>query len=165
MEQLQFVFSSKWSYKIIEHFIKYNFINFKIISQIFDKILNKNPDLANKIKVIKGDVLEKDLGISDNDRNEIISNVDVIFHCAANVRFDQPLRPMVEMNLAGTQKLLQLAEMVHNLKVFVHVSTSYCHCNFDVLEEAGYEPPHDPLGILHMVRTLDDKSLAKVTPE
>lgn len=110
-------------------------------------------------------MLEKDLGISDNDRNEIISNVDVIFHCAANVRFDQPLRPMIEMNLAGTHKLLQLAEMIHNLKVFIHVSTSYCHCNFDVLEEAAYDPPHDPLGILHMVRTLNDQSLAKVTPE
>lgn len=106
----------------------------------------------------------ENLGISDNDRNEIISKIDIIFHCAANVRFDQTLRSAVEMNTGGTLRMLQLAEKISQLKVFVHVSTSYCHCNEDILEERSYPPPHDPLGILQMARSLDEKFVKKITP-
>lgn len=94
--------------------------------QIFNNILEKNPDVIKKIHVIKGDVMEDKLGMSPEDRDYLITNVEVIFHCAANVRFDQPLRPMIQMNVSGTLKVLQLAEEMINLKVFVHVSTSYC---------------------------------------
>lgn len=94
--------------------------------QIFTKILEKNPEIVNKIEFIKGDVLEDSLGIMNDDRDHLISNVDIVFHCAANVRFDQPLRPMIEMNVLGTFKVLKLAEKMVNIKLFVHVSTSYC---------------------------------------
>lgn len=33
---------------------------------------------------------------------------------------------MVQMNVMGTQKVLNLATKILNLKVFVHVSTTYC---------------------------------------
>lgn len=131
---------------------------------IFDKILKLNPAVLNKIKIIKGDVLEKDLGICQNDMQELISNVEVVFHCAANVRFDQPLKPMIEMNVGGTHKVLQLAEKLNNLKVVVHVSTSYCQCNYNVLEERAYPSPNDPFEMLEMVRKLDDKTLEQLTP-
>lgn len=39
-----------------------------------------------KIKTIKGDVSLDGLGIDAADRMQLITNVDVIFHCAANVR-------------------------------------------------------------------------------
>ncbi|XP_055849110.1 putative fatty acyl-CoA reductase CG5065 [Episyrphus balteatus] len=131
---------------------------------IFDGILKTNPDVINKVKVIKGDVLEKNLGICDSDLQELISKVDIVFHCAANVRFDQPLRPMIEMNVGGTQKVLQLAEKLNNLKVLIHVSTSYCQCNQDVLEEKAYRPPNNSYEILEMVETLNDKALEQITP-
>lgn len=125
----------------------------------------KNPEIINKIKVVKGDVLEDDLGLSHNDINELASNVDVIFHCAANVRFDQPLRPMIQMNVAGTLKVLKLAEKMPNLKVLVHVSTSYCQCNETVLEERAYLAPQDPFKIMDLVETMDDNALAEITPK
>lgn len=94
-----------------------------------------------------------------------MENVNVVFHCAANVRFDQPLRQAVEMNTVGTHRALQLAEGIKNLKVFVHVSTSYCHCNEDVLEEHAYPSPHNPIGIIHMIRSLNDGLLEQITPK
>ncbi|XP_055904103.1 putative fatty acyl-CoA reductase CG5065 isoform X2 [Eupeodes corollae] len=131
---------------------------------IFDKVFKRDPHVLKKIKIIKGDVLEKGLGICDSDLHELISKVDIIFHCAANVRFDQPLRPMIEMNVGGTHKMLQLAEKLTNLKVVVHVSTSYCQCNESILEERPYQPPNDPHEILAMVRSLDENALQEVTP-
>uniref|UniRef100_A0A0A1XHC5 Fatty acyl-CoA reductase n=1 Tax=Zeugodacus cucurbitae TaxID=28588 RepID=A0A0A1XHC5_ZEUCU len=131
---------------------------------IFNKILTENPDIVNKIQVIKGDILEQNLGLSANDTNELISNVEIIFHCAANVRFDQPLRPMVQMNVVGTLKLLQLAEKMAGLQVIIHVSTSYCQCNESVLEERAYPAPQNPYDIIKMVEEMSDDALQEITP-
>lgn len=64
---------------------------------------------------------------------------------AANVRFDQPLKPAIKMNTGGTLNVLNLACSFENLKVFTHVSTSYCHCDVSELEEKLYKSPQDPL--------------------
>ncbi|XP_017960336.1 putative fatty acyl-CoA reductase CG5065 [Drosophila navojoa] len=132
---------------------------------IFSKLLEKNPDIVNKVRVVKGDVLEPDLGLDANDINTLASNVEIVFHCAANVRFDQPLRPMVNMNVLGVLKVLQLAEKMANLQALVHVSTSYCQCNESVLEERAYPAPQNPFDIIHMVETMDDAGLAEITPK
>ncbi|XP_030370365.1 putative fatty acyl-CoA reductase CG5065 [Scaptodrosophila lebanonensis] len=131
---------------------------------IFNQLLETNPDIVNKVHVVKGDVLEPDLGLSADNINTLSSTVEVVFHCAANVRFDQPLRPMVRMNVAGTLKLLRLAEKMKNLQALVHVSTSYCQCNESVLEERAYPAPQNPFAIIEMVDTMDDAALAEITP-
>lgn len=126
--------------------------------------MDVNPDILNKVHVIKGDLLEDDLGINIDERKHLITNIEIIFHCAANVRFDQPLRPMVEMNVVGTLKLLMLAEKMENLKSFAYVSTTYCQCNESVLEEHAYPAPQNPYEIIEMIKTLNDQSLAEITP-
>lgn len=131
---------------------------------IFDNIIKASPNVLNKVKIIKGDILEDGLGISQIDLQELISKVDIVFHCAANVRFDQPLKPMIEMNVGGTQKVLELALKLNNLKVVVHVSTTYCQCKHNTLEERAYQPPNDPYEILEMVRNLDNSKLEQLTP-
>nr|XP_014092579.2 putative fatty acyl-CoA reductase CG5065 [Bactrocera oleae] len=131
---------------------------------IFNKILKENADIVNKIQVIKGDVLEQNLGLNTNDTNVLVSNVEVIFHCAANVRFDQPLRPMVQMNVVGTLKLLQLAEKMASLQVIIHVSTSYCQCNESVLEERAYPAPQNPYDVIKIVEEMSDDALQEITP-
>ncbi|XP_055382887.1 putative fatty acyl-CoA reductase CG5065 [Condylostylus longicornis] len=134
--------------------------------EVFQRLLenNNNSKIFNKIKLIKGDILETELGLDELDHNELIENVDIVIHCAANVRFDQPLKQIIEMNLGGTEKMLKLAEKIRNLKVFTHVSTSYSHCKEDVLEEREYEIDHDPLEILEMCRSLDNDVLNRMTP-
>lgn len=132
---------------------------------VFDKIRNENPSQLEKIQIVKGDVTSDGLGLSENDENELIENVNLIFHCAANVRFDQPLRGAVNFNTKGTYRVLQLAEKMKRLDVFVHVSTAYCHCNEDVLEERFYPATENPYGIMEMVDMLNDETLAVVTPK
>ncbi|XP_061400774.1 fatty acyl-CoA reductase 1 [Musca vetustissima] len=132
---------------------------------IFNNILELYPEIGKKIFVIGGDVLEDNLGIKHEDREHLIQTIDVVFHCAANVRFDQPLRPMVQMNVMGTQKVLELATQMENLKVFVHVSTTFCQCNEPFVEERAYSAHRNPYEIIDMVKLMNDDELAKVTPE
>jgi len=131
---------------------------------VFHNLLEKYPAITEKIKIMKGDILQKRLGLNEEDENELLSNVNVIFHCAANVRFDQPLKPMIQMNVAGTLKVINLAKKMMFLNVIVYVSTSYCQCNERVLEERAYSVPHNPFVILEMVEKLDENSLKKITP-
>ena len=57
------------------------------------------------------------------------SQVDVIFHGAATVRFDEPLKTAVEINVRGTREMFKLARGCTKLKAFVHVSTAYRYGN------------------------------------
>lgn len=123
-----------------------------------------NPKQFDKIKPIRGDVSVDSLGISAEDEQTLASNVTVVFHCAANVRFDQPLKEAVNLNTLGTKRVITLAEKMPNLKVFVHVSTAYCQCNEEVLEERAYKAPHNPLGIATMSQLLDNEILDALTP-
>jgi alcohol-forming fatty acyl-CoA reductase len=133
--------------------------------QVFDEIRQRNPKQLDKVRVLRGDVTIDDLGLSERDLNEVVKNVSVIFHCAANVRFDQTLKGAVNFNTFGTIRLLKVAEQIKNLKVFVHVSTAYCQCNEDVLLEQHYPAPHNPDGIIQMTKLLDDDILTQITPK
>lgn len=52
-----------------------------------------------------------------------------------------------------------------NLEVFVHVSTAYCHCQEEVLEEKFYATDMDVYELLEMTKTMSDKELKKITPK
>ena len=39
-----------------------------------------------------GDVSHEKLGLSDDDQAFLVENTDVVFHLAATIRFDAPLR-------------------------------------------------------------------------
>lgn len=59
----------------------------------------------------------ENLGLSDEDIKEMASCVSVVFHCAANVRFDQPLKGACNMNTQGTFRCLTVAENFKKLDV------------------------------------------------
>lgn len=85
--------------------------------QVFDNIRTTNPKQLLKIRTIKGDVSVDGLDMNETDRRELIEQISVIFHCAANVRFDQPIKDAVNMNTLGTSRMLKLAEEMTHLQV------------------------------------------------
>ncbi len=50
------------------------------------------PDYKNKLVAINGDLSEPNLGISEQDRTLLADNVNIVFHSAATVRFDEPIK-------------------------------------------------------------------------
>lgn len=57
------------------------------------------------------------MGISESDIKELASCVSIIFHCAANVRFDQHLKGALNMNTQGTLRAMTVAENFKRLDV------------------------------------------------
>lgn len=105
------------------------------------------------------------LNLCQNDENELIETCEIVIHCAANVRFDQTLKQAVNFNTCGTHRLLKLAERMQKLKVFSHVSTAYCQCNENHLEERFYPAPENPYGIIEMTQLLKEDLLESITPK
>lgn len=132
---------------------------------VFDNLRKNCPDVLSKVKAVSGDVSADGLEMSKTDSAMLIDEINILFHCAANVRFDQTLRDAVNFNTLGTLRVLKLAEKMKKLEVFLHVSTSYCHCNESVLEERYYEAIENPFGVIDMVEALKDETLDTITPK
>lgn len=87
---------------------------------IFDRIKEEQPHLMEKLYPIRGDLTTLDkMGMSEEDYTLLCENVHVIYHCAASVRFDDPLKTAIFLNAIGTQQMLELAENTKNLKVLL----------------------------------------------
>ncbi|XP_058793887.1 fatty acyl-CoA reductase 1-like [Phymastichus coffea] len=110
---------------------------------VFKRLREEHPDFKSKVTIVKGDLMAENLGMSDEDRATIQDRVSVIYHNAANVKFDVRASVSLRCNVLGTKKMLELARDCANLKVFVYVSTAYSHLYKKDIEEQFYPPPAD----------------------
>jgi thioester reductase-like protein len=73
--------------------------------------------MISKIQIIPGDCSLERLGISDEDRKLVTDKVDLIYHCAASIRFDEKLKKAINLNTRGTLEMINLSLECKNLKV------------------------------------------------
>ena len=95
-------------------------LNFLLL-QVFSKLRHDNPEVFEKAIPIKGDVMKPRLGLSDEDIDLLSAEVSVVFHSAATVNFDEPMRVALQMNVLGTKRILELSRKMKNLVVSVDV--------------------------------------------
>ncbi|XP_052749061.1 putative fatty acyl-CoA reductase CG5065 [Galleria mellonella] len=132
---------------------------------VFSHIKDDYPKRLDKLQVIPGDILAEGLGISIEDRDLLQRECQILFHCAACVRFDMFIRDAINLNTLGTKKVLDLADGMKELEVFIHVSTSYCRCEVEVLEEKVYPSKHNYEDVMESVRWMDDDLLHHLEPK
>ncbi len=98
------------------------------IFQIF-VLLNKDKDKYQKrLTVIEGDLQKPNLGLCENERQKLTENVEIVFHAAADVRFDENLKDSIETNVRGTRDIINMAKEMRFLEVLVYVSTAFANC-------------------------------------
>lgn len=66
---------------------------------------------------LAGDCQMAGLGLKLTDRQTIVNNIDIVFHAAATVRFDEKLKLAIDINVHGTKDVLELAKQMTKLKV------------------------------------------------
>ncbi|XP_013175716.1 PREDICTED: fatty acyl-CoA reductase 1-like [Papilio xuthus] len=135
---------------------------------VFDGLKKMQPNFVDKIEAIEGDIAETRLGINDNNWNRLIEEVNVIFHMAAVVRFDAPLKSTVLSNVRGTREAIRLGKCCKLLRSFVYVSTAYSHATRSrigtEISEDFHESPASPDALIQLVETLDEDKLNEATP-
>lgn len=99
--------------------------------KIFNDLKTSNPECLKKIKIVEGDLMKPCLGLNEEDKEILKDEVNMILHSAATVRFDEPLKRAVRVNLTSLRELLDIALQTKNLKVIKeHI------CNY--LQEYSY---------------------------
>jgi fatty acyl-CoA reductase len=80
-----------------------------------------------------------ELGLQPADKDVLIQRVNIVFHSAATVRFNEPLKVAVNLNTRGTDRMLDLCKRMTNLISIVHVSTAYSNADRVEVKELIYE--------------------------
>ncbi|XP_031622375.1 fatty acyl-CoA reductase wat-like [Contarinia nasturtii] len=130
----------------------------------FERLRETVPKFRHKIVALEGDCALAGFGLKITDRQTLLSNVNIVFHCAATVRFDEKLRLALNINVHGTRELLELCTHMEHLQVVMHVSTAYSNCHLRFIEEKFYNYPFHFDDLSRMIEKMDDKALDKITP-
>jgi len=129
---------------------------------LFEPLKKHSPEVFKKLIPINGDVTELQLGMAQDDI-ERMKNVSIIFHSAASVRFDDTLKYAVLMNTRGTREIMRFAEQLINIKVVMHVSTTYSHPELKVVGEVIHEPYVDWQKTIEICEKMDEDLIDVVT--
>lgn len=140
-------------------------------AKIFDKIKQQDncKELFDKIIVVSGDIQQPNLGISERDFEILYNDKDlaIVFHCAATIKFDEPLHTSIKLNLIATKAMLDMSRKFHNLVCFCHVSTAYVNSdiknNADI-EEVLYPMKQKPREVIKMAESMDEDLMQILKP-
>ncbi|XP_074533421.1 fatty acyl-CoA reductase 1 isoform X2 [Halichoeres trimaculatus] len=133
--------------------------------KLFERVQEEQPDFAEKITAVNSDLVLTELDLSKEDQSILVENVNVVFHCAATIRFNEPLKDAMQLNVLATQKMLALARRMKHLEVFLHVSTAYANCDRELIEEIVYPPPIDYRKLIDSLDWMDDELVSALTPK
>lgn len=132
---------------------------------VFDRLKKEEPKFRHKISAILGDCALPKLGISPEERITLIKNVNIVFHVAATVRFDEKLKLALHTNVCGTREVLTLCRDIEKLISVVHVSTAYANCNRQNIDEKFYKSPISGVNAIKITECLEDKTIENITPQ
>jgi len=104
---------------LLNKYPNYNIINLDKLTYCGNLENLKDMDKNPRYKFVKGDICDEKLV------NDIMKNIDIIFHFAAESHVDNSIKdPYVftKTNVIGTHTLLEAARK-NNIKKFIHIST------------------------------------------
>ncbi|XP_073836888.1 putative fatty acyl-CoA reductase CG5065 [Musca autumnalis] len=106
--------------------------------KIFERLRQHYPQRLRKLRFLAGDIEKEDFGLSNVDKKILCAEVNIIFHSAATVRFNERLKVAAIVNSVATWKLLEMCKDMPLLKSFVYVSTAYCNPGRKYVDEEIY---------------------------
>lgn len=94
----------------------------------------------NRIKVVCGDIVKENLGLSEKDYSELKNNVDIVINSGALVKHFGIKKKFEEINVKGTQSVIDFC--LNTKKRLLHVSTISVSGNGEK-EETVIETPEN----------------------
>ena len=93
--------------------------------QLFTNLRIKSPEAFDRVVPVAGDISKLGIGISKEDEKILVGNVSIVFHLAATVRFDAPLRDALQYNVVAVRYIINLCHKMKKLKVCLnHIDNS-----------------------------------------
>ena len=77
-----------------------------------------------RLQLLAGDIARDDLGLDSGTRDDLMRQVHVVIHAAADTRFAAPVDELRAINVEGTHRLLEFAARCARLQQLLFVSTA-----------------------------------------
>lgn len=132
---------------------------------MFKRILDKKPELMQKIFPVWGEITKPNLGLSSEHLFHVINTTHIVFHLAASLKLEATLKPNIETNLIATKYVLNLAKQMRCLVQMVHTSTAFCNVDQEVMYEKVYDHPDDPEEIIKAAEWMSEEAMAAAQKE
>lgn len=100
--------------------------------QLLDQLWLESPAQRAKFRFVAGDVEQPNLGIADDEMDELETTLTHVIHCAASVSFDDPYDKSFRANVSGTLNALAFSHRLQNAPAspfvaHIGIETSYIH--------------------------------------
>jgi nucleoside-diphosphate-sugar epimerase len=95
------------------------------VAETVGRLYETPPESVARLRAVRADLTAPGLGMSARDRRQVARDVDRVIHCAASISFTLPLEEAREINVTGTERVIELARELPGLERYVHVSTAY----------------------------------------
>lgn len=82
---------------------------------------------TDRVVLVVGDMTKPQFGIDDTVYAELVAEVQIVFHAAANISFKAPLQKVVADNCISSLELARLATSFRKLELYVQVSSAYAN--------------------------------------
>uniref|UniRef100_A0A803MKL2 Fatty acyl-CoA reductase n=1 Tax=Chenopodium quinoa TaxID=63459 RepID=A0A803MKL2_CHEQI len=92
--------------------------------------------VSEKIRAVAGDTSDENLGLSDDQLNEMSSDIDIVINVAATTRFDERYDVALGVNTLGPKHVVNFAKACAKIQLFIHVSTGIISEKAHVIGEA-----------------------------
>ncbi|KAJ8706354.1 hypothetical protein PYW08_010980 [Mythimna loreyi] len=132
---------------------------------VFSRLKDEVPKFRHKVVVVPADCEAAGLGLTLTDRQMLTEKVNIIFHSAATVKFDEHLRAALTTNVRAPLHLLRLARDMKKLDVLMHISTAYSNSHLSEVEERFYPCDADCEQLQQMIDKLSDNQINKILPK
>lgn len=118
--------------------------------KVFDLLRKSNSTFKDKLIAINGDILNLN---NNQELNNLLvnENINIVFHLAGTVKFDDNLRISLNTNVLGLKNIIQFVKKLNNLESFVYVSSIYANCDKSFIEENIYPSQIEPQKILNIL--------------
>lgn len=131
----------------------------RLALKVFHRIVNEKPEMFKKLVPVFGDITSENLGLSDEHYRRVTLSANIVYHMAASLKLEATLKPNVEMNLTGTKRVIDLCKQMSNLMAFIHLSTAFCNCDQDVMEEKVYDWPQKPNDLIRCSEWMTEEAM------
>lgn len=78
-----------------------------------------------RLRVVEGDILEKNLGIIKGEQDMLTQEITDIIHCAGSTNFSLPIEESRKYNVQGTKNVLGFSRLFKNKVRFGYISTAF----------------------------------------
>ena len=106
-------------------------------SKLFENLKKTKPDVMSRVEAVPGDITKPNFSISEEDQRykdldkslclkylnsrKLTEEMNIVFHSAATVRFDEDLTKSVDLNVVAVFTIMDICRKMKKLEVKVPV--------------------------------------------